>query len=102
MTALNDFFTYPWIKILLQEHLYTLEDPTNANRTKDFQRPFRAYVKEVYGGDRMVITDGFSEVVAKLMPGCKTVLKEKYPSFCQSSQSLTSFLIAIRSYKFSF
>lgn len=103
MTALSDFFTFPWIKILLQEHLYTLDDPLKANKTKDYQRPFRAYIKEIYeGGNMMIITDGFNEVRAKLLPVCKSSLKERYPSFCQlyNNKSIQSFLVAIKKYRF--
>jgi len=53
------------------------------------------------GGNFLLVTDGFNDVRAKLMPSCKTLLKEKYPSFCQlNTQQLTHFLIAIKEYQF--
>ena len=103
MTSLNDFFTFPWIKILFQEHLINLDDPdAKINYHKSFQRPFRCFVKEVYdGGNFLVLTDGFNEVRAKLLPTAKTLLREKYPSFCSGQgDSLTRFLIAVTDYSF--
>ena len=49
----------------------------------------------------MIITDGFNDVRAKLLPSCKSSLKEKYPSFCQlKAESLSKFLVAIKKYRF--
>ena len=49
----------------------------------------------------MIVTDGFNDIRAKLLPSTKSALKERYPSFCQlKAESLTHFLIAITKYSF--
>jgi hypothetical protein len=78
MTSLSQFFTFPWIKILLQEYLYCL----NTQQPLGQKKPFRAYIKEVYEGG-FLLTDGFNECRCKLQPNARTYLKDRYPNFCQ-------------------
>jgi len=96
MTALNEFFSFPWIKILFQDYLYHLDLPKETDEPV-FVKSFRAYVREVYdGGSFLLLNDGFNEVRARLMPECKAYLRERYPSFCHSkSDSLSKFLIVV-------
>ena len=75
MTLLTDIFTFPWIKILFQDHLINLGD-FNAKDNKNIQflyqvnkkpKPFKAYIKEIksFGkdaGEVFVMTDGYHEV----------------------------------------
>ena len=65
MTALNEFFTFPWIKILLQDYFYSLGNKeSNGDENRRFiTKSFRAYVREVYdGGSYLILNDGFNEI----------------------------------------
>jgi len=69
---------------------------------KQSKKPFRAYIKEVYdGGNFFLLSDGFHECRAKLLPSAKTLLKENYPGFCQlKADSICKFLVSISDYNF--
>lgn len=101
MTALHEFFTFPWIKILFQDYLYQLDLPKQTDEP-NILKSFRAYVKDAYdGGSFLLLNDGFNEVRAKLLPECKAYLRERYPSFCYSKgDSLCKFLIVVQDYQF--
>lgn len=66
------------------------------------KKPFRAYIKEVYdGGNFFLLSDGFHECRAKLLPSAKTFLKENYPGFCQfKADSICKCLVSISDYNF--
>jgi hypothetical protein len=96
MTTLAQFFTYPWIKILFQEHLVQLTEGKLVSK-----KPFRAYVKEVYeGGQFLLLSDGFNECRAKLLPSAKTYLRDNYPSSCFQQGTITNYLISVCEYSF--
>ena len=53
MTLLTDIFTFPWIKILFQDHLHSLGEASSKD-SADYEfsyqankkpKPFKAYVK---------------------------------------------------------
>ena len=89
---------------MIQELIQTYLSHLSSKQPVYQKKPFRAFVKEVYsGGSYLLLTDGYHEIRAKLLPAARTFLKEQYPFFCQlesKNNALEGFLVCVHKYDF--